>query len=76
MPSHTHAEQFPFTEGMRPLASTLNSSNTQGNLKSLTSNLAHVSNDTLSNCITVATGGSAHNNMPPYLAVNIWQRTA
>ena len=26
---------------------------------------------------TTAVGGSApHNNMPPYLAVNVWKRTA
>lgn len=34
-------------------------------------------NDTLGDVVTKSSGGdAAHNNMPPYLAVYIWQRTA
>lgn len=34
-------------------------------------------NDTLGDAVTKSSGGdAAHNNMPPYLAVYIWQRTA
>lgn len=34
-------------------------------------------NDTIGDAVTKSSGGdAAHNNMPPYLAVYIWQRTA
>lgn len=77
MPAHTHQEQFPFSEGLRQLAGVLSSNNTEGTQKALKNNLEHVSNESLERCNTRATGGSqAHNNMPPYLTVFMWKRTA
>lgn len=47
LPQHTHDENFPFSEGIRPLVNAFNAESTAGTPKSITQNITHVSNDSL-----------------------------
>ena len=40
------------------------------------SDLSKTSNISASSAVAAAGGGQPHNNMPPYLVVNVWKRTA
>lgn len=81
LPNHQHVEQFPFSEGVRGLSSRINSSQSAGGIKSLTSSLAHT-NDGDDQSLATQTDGvynnSTYQNNAPvqqdaYL-VNIWER--
>ena len=60
MPSHDH--------GLRTLAQSLAGGTAYSRFSSAGSAIDGV--------VGAAGGGGAHNNMPPYLAVYIWKRTA
>ena len=62
MPSHTHPMQGYWNTG---------TGSNSARARNITSG------DPVDNSAMLATGGGqAHNNIPPYLAVNIWERTA
>ena len=64
MPSHSHSTTLPISTTM-PIT------------KTTSGNTAVFEENTSANFDSESTGlGTAHNNMPPYLTVNIWQRTA
>jgi microcystin-dependent protein len=70
MPKHQHAIGYANTGGYV----TLNSNNTKGNyLLPWTADKGYSAADLVA---LEAGGGTAHNNMPPYLAVNMWKRIA
>ena len=60
IPSHSHTQTVTYTSGSTPWANTWSGSNAQGDPQST----------------GTAGGGKPHNNMPPYLVVYMWQRTA
>lgn len=80
MPSHTHP--FEFWGGSANTSATQQDGNYLALLTQLNAKLC-TQNEYLpsyyisaSRSVSSAGGGSAHNNMPPYLAVYAWERTA
>lgn len=60
MPSHSHGLKY-------------DNIGASGTARSV---IAKAGDKTSIGCITNTGGGTAHNNMPPYLAVYVWKRTA
>lgn len=72
LPSHAHRNRYSWANGTR---NTLCVSGTPISAVTGKEGYAHVDGDAIDN--TAYTGGSqAHNNMPPYLTVYVWKRTA
>lgn len=85
MPNHTHQETFDLGGGYtRPIGDTTQSAYTEqtstvdGTYKKITATTANTSagsSNVLYPIVTKAAGGNqAHNNMPPYKTVYIWER--
>lgn len=66
MPSHGHV--FRFKYGMN---STSGTNYVEGAIRTV-----NKFEDTAQNSVASSGGGKAHNNMPPYLTVYMWKRTA
>lgn len=64
LPAHTHTVA---------VANTASGSNTASNMARYNSNASSYIGSVIS---TSTGGGAAHNNMPPYIQVSIWRRTA
>lgn len=77
MPSHEHAVRQR-KSGPTAVSSFYSSNYTAGSSAfGLTSNAKMVTTGSTDNLFTLKVGGSQpHNNMPPYLAVNMWLRIA
>lgn len=69
MPSHTHNQNPPIMTYGR------SSNNSMGTFTVYT-NDGWKGSDLLGNPILNTGGNQAHNNMPPYLSVDMWRRTA
>lgn len=76
MPSHTHTQNKHRHHFSKRTAYTLSSSGAGGIGHSTDSQYGDYYTDYQTPTINSTGGGQAHNNMPPYLAVNIWKRTA
>lgn len=75
LPEHAHDEQLEFSGfGVRPYMQSDGATETGSGKYMKMDNLGSSSGTSIK---TRATGGGqAHNNMPPYLVVYIWKRTA
>lgn len=71
----THTHTASSQNNGEHIHSVTGTANTNGN-HTHTVNVVSVSNHTHSVTVANTGGGQAHDNMPPYLAVNMWRRTA